>query len=142
MVEGFIHNSQDDEPVSTLVELDAQLKNEIHSHLKPLLEKWSSTELESTYVYGIRVYGEDAILEEHRDRETTHIVSAIINVDQSVDVDWPLVIEDHHYRKHRINLSPGEVIFYEGARLQHGRPKPLQGKEYANIFCHFKISGA
>jgi prolyl 4-hydroxylase len=142
VVEGFIHNSQDDEPVSTLVELDAQLKNEIHSHLKPLLEKWSSTELESTYVYGIRVYGEDAILEEHRDRETTHIVSAIINVDQNVDVDWPLVIEDHHYRKHRINLSPGEVIFYEGARLQHGRPKPLQGKEYANIFCHFKISGA
>ena len=39
IVEGFIHNSEDDEPVSTLVELDAQLKNEIHSHLKPLLEK-------------------------------------------------------------------------------------------------------
>ena len=142
VVEGFIHNSEDDEPVSTLVELDEQLKNEIHSHLKPLLEEWSSIELEATYVYGIRVYGEDAILEEHRDRETTHIVSAIINVDQNVDVDWPLVIEDHHYRKHNINLSPGEVMFYEGARLQHGRPQPLQGKEYANIFCHFKVSGA
>ena len=106
------------------------------------MEQWSSTELEPTYVYGIRVYGEDAILEEHRDRETTHIVSAIINVDQNVDTDWPLVIEDHHYRKHNINLSPGEVIFYEGARLKHGRPQPLQGKEYANIFCHFKVSGA
>ena len=63
-------------------------------------------------------------------------------VDQNVDVDWPLVIEDHHYRKHKINLSQGEVIFYEGARLLHGRPQPLQGTEYANIFCHFKVSGA
>lgn len=142
VVKGFIHNSEDDEPASTLVELDTQLKTEIHSHLKPLLEQWSSTKLEPTYVYGIRVYGEDAILKEHRDRETTHIVSAIINVDQNVDVDWPLVIEDHHYRQHNINLSPGEVIFYEGARLKHGRPQPLQGKEYANIFCHFKVSGA
>ena len=142
VVKGFIHNSEDQEPVSSLVELDAQLKNEVHSYLKPLLEEWCSTKLEATYVYGIRVYEEDAILKEHRDRETTHIVSAIINVDQNVDVDWPLVIEDHHYRKHKINLSPGEVIFYEGARLLHGRPQPLQGTEYANIFCHFKVSGA
>ena len=60
---------------------------------------------------------------------------------QKVATDWPLIIEDHHYRKHRIILNPGEVLFYESARLKHGRPIPLKGQEYANIFCHFKIAG-
>ena len=125
-----------------MVELDTNLKKEIHLHLKPILEQWSKTKLEPTFVYGIRVYGKDAVLKEHRDREKTHIVSAIINVSQNVDVDWPLVIEDHYYRKHEIVLSPGEIIIYEGAKLKHGRPQPLQGEKYANIFCHFRISGA
>ena len=109
--------------------------------LQPLLEDWSNTRLDPTFVYGIRIYGRDAILKEHRDREQTHIVSAIINVDQKVATDWPLIIEDHHYRKHEIILNPGEVLFYESARLKHGRPIPLKGREYANIFCHFKIAG-
>ena len=142
IVKGIIYKKENNEPASTLVELDANLKKEIHLHLQPLLEEWSKTKLEPTFVYGIRVYGKDAVLKEHRDREKTHIVSAIINVDQNVDADWPLVIEDHYYRKHNIILSPGEIIFYEGAKLKHGRPHPLQGEEYANIFCHFRISGA
>ena len=140
IVEGFIHTSQDKQPASRLVGLTENLKKEIHMSLKPALEKWSNTQLEPTFVYGIRIYGRDAVLKEHRDREQTHIVSAIINVDQEVDLDWPLVIDDHHYRKHQIHLNPGEVLFYEGARLKHGRPMPLKGKKYANIFCHFKIS--
>lgn len=140
IVEGFIQKSQDNEPASSLVNLDDYLKTEIHKNLKPILERWSNIALEPTFVYGIRVYGKDAILKEHRDREQTHVVSAIINIDQEVDNDWPLFIEDHHYRKHKIILSPGEVFFYEGARLKHGRPLPLEGQKYANIFCHFKIA--
>ena len=141
IVEGFIHTSQDQQPASRLVNLSESLKQEIHMDLQPLLEDWSNTRLDPTFVYGIRIYVRDAILKEHRDREQTHIVSAIINVDQEVDTDWPLIIEDHHYRKHQIILNPGEVLFYESARLKHGRPIPLKGQEYANIFCHFKIAG-
>ena len=141
IVEGFIHTSQDQQPASRLVNLSERLKQEIHMDLQPLLEDWSNTRLDPTFVYGIRIYARDAILKEHRDREQTHIVSAIINVDQEVATDWPLIIEDHHYRKHRIILNPGEVLFYESARLKHGRPIPLKGQEYANIFCHFKIAG-
>jgi prolyl 4-hydroxylase len=73
----------------------------------------------------------------HRDKLKTHIISAIINVDQVVDEDWPLIIEDNYYRKHHVFLNPGEVIFYESARLDHGRPLPLKGNKFANIFCHF-----
>ena len=90
-----------------------------------------------TFVYGIRVYKKGSVLIPHRDKLKTHIISAIINVDQEIDEEWPLIIEDNYYRKHHVFLNPGEVIFYESARLDHGRPFPLKGNKFANIFCHF-----
>lgn len=126
---------------SELVSLSDELRNEIHDTLKPMLEAWSNTELEPTYVYGIRIYRDQAVLKMHRDRVDTHIISAIINVDQEVREDWPLVIEDNYYRQHHVSLEPGDIVFYEGARLEHGRPIPLQGDSYANIFTHFKPVG-
>ena len=122
---------------STLLELNDDLKKEIHESLKKPLETWSGSSLTPTFVYGIRDYKKGAVLAPHRDRENTHIISAIINVDKDLDEDWPLMIEDHFYRKHLIYLEPGEVVFYEGARLLHGRPIPLKGRSFANIFCHF-----
>ena len=122
---------------SSLLELNSELKNEIHKVLKKPLEKWSNTSLEPTFVYGIREYKEGAVLEPHRDRKDTHIISAIINIDQDLDESWPLIIEDHFYRKHEVYLEPGEIIFYESARLLHGRPTPLKGRSFANIFCHY-----
>ena len=132
----FIHSNLKEVP-STLLELNDDLKKEIHEALKKPLETWSGSSLKPTFVYGIRDYKKGAVLVPHRDRENTHIISAIINVDKDLDEDWPLMIEDHFYRKHLIYLEPGEVVFYEGARLLHGRPIPLKGRSFANIFCHF-----
>ena len=47
------------------------------------------------------------------------------------------MVEDNYYRDHHVLLQPGEVVFYESARLHHGRPLPLKGNKFANIFCHF-----
>ena len=123
---------------SSLVDLSTDLREEIHGALKLLMEQWCGKELLPTYVYGIRVYHRGAVLKCHQDRLETHIISAIINIDQQVDQDWPLVIDDNYYRRHQVILKPGEVIFYEGGRLTHGRPYPLEGESFANIFCHFK----
>ena len=133
----FIQSGEQDVP-STLLELNDELKKEIHESLKLPLESWSGAILEPTYVYGIRDYKKGAILIPHRDRDVTHIISAIINIHQELEEDWPLIIDDHFYRKNKVILEPGEVIFYESARLSHGRPYPLKGKSYANIFCHFR----
>lgn len=102
---------------SSLVDLSPALRKEIHDKLKPEMEDWAKTSLDPTYVYGIRNYHRGAVLKTHRDRLETHIISAIINVDQKVDEDWPLFIEDNYYRQHHVFLKPGDVIFYEGARL-------------------------
>ncbi len=133
---GFIY-ARDGQPASSLVELSDPLKAAIHSALAPQLSAWSHQQLVPTYVYGIRDYHHGAVLKPHRDRLHTHIVSAIINVAQDTLEDWPLVIEDNYYRRHEILLQPGELVFYEGARLLHGRPIPLNGNHYANIFVHF-----
>ncbi len=134
----FIEGHNKSETGSSLVELPQSLRDEINACLKPDLETWSGITLEPTFVYGIRLYHMGATLKEHRDRVDTHIISVIINVDQEVNEDWPLAIEDNYYRRQEIFLRPGDVVFYEGARLLHGRPKPLDGVNYANIFCHFK----
>lgn len=123
---------------SILVDLTTELREEIHDTLKSMMETWCGMALMPTFVYGIRVYKRGAILKKHQDRLETHIISAIINIDQQVDEDWPLSIDDNYYRNHQVILKPGEIIFYEGARLSHGRPTPLIGDSFANIFCHFK----
>lgn len=134
----FIKNTGTGPVASSLVELSQSLRDEIHDCLKGRLEKWSALRLDPTFVYGIRIYHRGTVLESHRDRLETHIISAIINIDQQVNEDWPLMIEDNYYRRHEIFLHPGEMVFYEGGRLLHGRPTPLDGDCYANIFCHFK----
>lgn len=58
----------------------------------------------------------------HVDTIRTHVVSAIINVDQEVEKDWPLVILDHEDNEHSIVMKPGDMLFYESAKLIHGRP--------------------
>lgn len=123
---------------SDILQLPEALRMEIHISLRPILEDWSKTQLVPTFVYGIRTYKRGAILVGHRDRIDTHIISAIINIDQEVEEGWPLMVEDHYYRDHHVLLHPGEVVFYESARLFHGRPIPLKGNKFANIFCHFK----
>ena len=137
---GFIHDADSLSAArsSTLVELSATLREQIHASLKPLLEQWCGQSLAPTYDYGIRTYHHNAVLEMHRDRLDTHIISAIINVAQQLNRDWPLRIEDNSYRQHQLLLKPGDMVFYEGGRLLHGRPEPLDGQAYANIFCHFK----
>lgn len=126
---------------SSLVNLTPELRQEVHDRLKPLMEDWCGQTLEPTFVYGIREYHHGAVLKMHRDRVDTHIISAIINVDQETDVDWPLIIEDNAYRTHQIMIKPGEVILYEGGRLLHGRPIMFEGESFANMFCHFKPVG-
>ena len=98
----------------------------------PEAKSWSRTSL-----YGIRVYTRGSILATHVDRDPL-ITSAIINVGQDVEEEWPLEIYDHDGRAHNITMQPGDLILYESHSSLHGRPFPLNGKYYANIFVHFK----
>ena len=74
----------------------------------------------------------------HVDTLATHVVSAIINVDQAVDKPWELLILDHDDNEHWVQMRPGDMLLYESAKLLHGRPNPMVGERYENIFVHYK----
>jgi len=106
--------------------------------LQPLHEAWSGMQLSESACYGIRVYQRGTYLYNHVDHTETHIISSTICVDSRLSAPWPLYIEDIEGRGQQIEVAPGEMVFYEGAKLIHGRPYPLDGDYYASIFVHYR----
>lgn len=127
---------------SVMIELYPAQRTRLVAEVQPILEEWAGIPLEYSALYGIRKYTLGSILRMHVDTASTHVISAIINVSQNTENDWPLVLVDHEDREQFFYLNPGDILLYEGAKLLHGRPQPLEGEHYANIFVHFKpVSG-
>jgi hypothetical protein len=122
------------------------LQLRVMHHLQKVVERWARMPVDLPKFYGIRVYIRDAALKFHcdcmnenlRDRPDARALSAIIQISQDVEEAWPLVIKDHAGVFHNVTLRPGQTVLYESARLVHGRPYPLRGREYVNAFVHFK----
>ena len=123
---------------SIMTHLTPDKKTKLSQELHPILEGWYGGRLELTSIYGIRRYTNGSVLRMHVDTVNTHVVSAIINVEQKVDKEWPLIILDHDDKEHNVLMQPGDMLLYESAKLLHGRPEPFVGTSYDNIFIHYK----
>ena len=53
-------------------------------------------------------------------------------------VKWPLVILNSTGGWSELYLKNGEMVFYESARMIHGRPHPYTGDRYAQLYAHFR----
>jgi prolyl 4-hydroxylase len=126
--------------IPTLIFEDRDFNLRLAEELKPLHEAWAGMPLELSYCYGIRCYQRGTYLHNHVDRQP-HFVSATICVDHALDSPWPLHIESIDGEVSQINLESGEFVLYEGTRLAHGRPYPLDGDFYAGIFVHYRPAG-
>ena len=116
-----------------------QIQNVLNRHLKPILEGWTGVKLFGNgFFYGIRRYLHGSVLWEHVDKIPTHIISAILQIDQKVNENWPLLLTDHFGQKHKIVLKPGEMLLYESATVPHGRQFPLNGDYFDNLFMHYQ----
>lgn len=123
--------------IPSLIFEDKAFNARLADELRPMHEAWAGAPLELSYSYGIRCYQRGTYLYNHLDRQP-HFVSATICVDCSLDAPWPLHIESIDGEVNQIDLEPGELIFYEGTRLVHGRPYPLDGDYYAGVFVHYR----
>eukprot|EP00957_Ditylum_brightwellii_P055592 4212848-Ditylum_brightwellii.AAC.1 len=117
-----------------------ELKQSLYAATQDILEDWSGEELSPTSMYGIRVYKEGSVLLPHVDRLPL-VISAMLNVAQDVDEDWPLEIYNHDGYAYNITLHPGDMLLFESHSAIHGRPFPLKGRYYAMIFIHFEPIG-
>lgn len=118
--------------------LSEGVQQRLREDIQPLAEAWAGVSLEHTSTYGIRRYTNGSWLIAHIDRFTTHVISAILNIGQSVTKEWELHILDNSGEAHAVTLLPGEMIWYESARLLHGRPDALLGDYFDNLFIHYK----
>ena len=112
-------------------------KNRIHELYLPIAERLSGKKLQPTYVYGLRQYGNGAVLKAHRDRIDTHQVS--FSVTYFKNEDWPIELELENGKLYPIELKEGQSLYYEGARQKHGRTKPFKGTSYINMYVHYKV---
>mmetsp|Transcript_14747 Transcript_14747/g.48165 ORF Transcript_14747/g.48165 Transcript_14747/m.48165 type:complete len:379 (+) Transcript_14747:15-1151(+) len=116
--------------------LGLQTKQAIWDGVKPVLEAWTGQTLKPTSLYGIRVYGPGAILNPHLDRLPL-VTSAILQIDQDLDDPWPVEVVGHDGNAYNVTLQPGDMALYESHTIIHGRPHPLKGRFFANVFVHF-----
>jgi prolyl 4-hydroxylase len=130
-----------------LDKIDLDTNGEVHlgliREMREILQWWCKMKLRHTSTFGLRIYRRDSMLINHLDIEYTHLASAVIQVGQEVDQNggWPLeVMDSDNSGLSEVYLQPGELVLYEGARLKHGRPMRLRGKEFGNIFSHFAPS--
>lgn len=109
----------------------------------PLHEEVFNTKLTPSVMYGVRRYNRGSILHMHNDKFITHHVGSIIVVDKDLDgqEDWPLHIVNNQGIEDKVYLNVGDIIFYESARLLHGRPTPFLGNYYSIVMTHLSIDG-
>lgn len=117
--------------------MEKEMREAISDHVQPLLEEWCGKELVPTIVYAVRTYLDGAVLDMHQDRNSDYAVSASITIYQDVDEDWALSIEDHSGETHSMIMDCGDIVFFEGRNLFHGRPEPFKGRTYVNMYCHY-----
>jgi len=124
-----------------ITQLSQSVLNQLRTKLHPLAEEWANTKLKHEATYGIRRYTNGSWLTSHVDRFNTHVISAILNIGQSVEEDWPLYIVDNDGGQHAVVMEPGEMVWYESARAIHGRPQPFKGEFFDNLFIHYSPVG-
>jgi prolyl 4-hydroxylase len=117
-----------------------ELRQKVWDAARKPIEEWTGMELRPTSLYGIRIYTEGAVLSPHVDRLPL-VSSCIVNVAQDLDEPWPLEVIDRHGNAVNVTMEPGDMVLYESASLIHGRPYPLKGRFFANIFIHFEPTG-
>lgn len=116
------------------------LKQAIWDAARDTIQEWTGQELTQCSLYGIRVYTEGAVLATHVDRLPL-VSSAIVNVAQDVDEPWPIEVIGHDGKAYNVTMEPGDMVLYESHSVLHGRPFPMKGRYYANIFIHFEPVG-
>ena len=105
--------------------------------LQPLHEAWAGIPLRAAQFWGPRVYRRHAVLARHIDVPTTHVVGGSITLASQLDEPWPLMVERESGEVVEVELEPGEMLLYEGARLPHYRSRPLRGAYYVNLYVHY-----
>jgi prolyl 4-hydroxylase len=127
----------------SLVSRFGYLRDNLMNDLLPLHEEVFKVSLIPEVMFGVRTYFNGSMLGMHYDKFVTHHVGSIICVDKDLNGadDWPLHLIDYQGKEQLIYLNVGDIVFYESAKLLHGRPTPLEGNSFSILMYHLSIDG-
>lgn len=129
----------------TQVTLKEEQATQISDRLRGELEAWCQCDLEETKGEGIvtrvRRYPRNSVVRFHVDElQSGHILGAILHLARDLDQgsDWPLEVVDFHGERKRMTMEPGDMVLFESSKVIHGRPEPLPGDYYVNVFFYYR----
>ena len=101
---------------------------------KKKVEKIMDVTLIETYSY-CRMYKKGDELKRHKDRPSCQL-STTLNLGGD---PWPIFLEPsgkEGLKGVRVNLKPGDALFYQGCELEHWR-EPFKGEHCGQVFLHY-----
>lgn len=134
--EGSISALNNDNPFTLCSFVPQEKFEEWNTHLQPIAEEWCGKELRFQQAFGIRSYQKDSMLCVHRDNIDTHVISAIVFIDEYPDCKWPLDFVDHDGKHHQVTFEKGDMLLYESL-CAHARATPFPGEFYRNMYFHW-----
>lgn len=126
-------------PLALVAKGESRYYQRLLRYFLPLFQTWVKKPLIPVVAYGPRKYLSSAILLDHVDIFKTHRISGSLTIDFDLNNPWPLIVT-HNDQYYEFNLKPGQMLMYEGARLPHCRPYPLDGKFYTNMYFHYFLA--
>jgi hypothetical protein len=104
-------------------------------YMTPILEKELGLSLYPSYSF-YRVYRPGNELAPHKDRpscEITATLSLLYDYNKS-EYDWPIFVDGN-----KISMSPGDLVCFRGAELEHWREKFIapEGSWHIQAFLHY-----
>ncbi|MEM1181872.1 MAG: class I SAM-dependent methyltransferase [Acidobacteriota bacterium] len=120
---------------------DPTFDEEVCGALHTEHEARTGMKLERAAGSGLFVYQRGTYVLPHVNRMGAGIFSSVACIAGELDEPWPVYLEDVDGKAHEIELAPGDLLFYEGARLIHGHPWPLRGRFLISLAVHFRPAG-
>jgi|TARA_R100001460_G_C3555186_1_gene175433 hypothetical protein len=93
------------------------------------LERLLKFKLQPAYSYA-RIYKKGDVLKKHKDRFSCEL-SVTLNLGGEI---WPIYLKDK--KEIKVNLQPGDMLFYYGCELEHWRNK-FKGNNCTQVFLHY-----
>jgi len=93
------------------------------------IEKQIKIKIQPSYSYA-RIYKKGDVLKKHKDRFSCEL-STTLNLGGS---PWPIYLKDKKTIK--VDLKPGDMLFYRGRELEHWRNK-FKGNNCTQVFLHY-----
>ena len=117
--------------------ISSDLENLGYKLLTPEVSSWAEVPVIRSWGYGVREYTNGCRLAFHRDRKDSHVLSAIVHVEDVSDKPWPLDFIDHKGVHHEVIMEVGDTLLYESF-CPHGRNNPFKGLYYRNTYFHWR----